>query len=289
MAVALAVLGSVVFFYFLVSALIANGMVMANRVKPLKTPDEYGLPYEEISFPSRVDKVILNGWLIKGRSKSTILVMHGGKQCRSDDTINLIGLCADLAQGGHNVLTFDRRSCGTSGVARLSSRAKFYRDYGGAVDYLRDRYGKESNIFIIGMSIGAAAAINFASHENGIKAIVADSCFISNEVMGRRVMGDKCKLFEIFTPGAILMGRLICGIPKKSSLDLIGNVSCPIMLISGENDIAITPEDTLALKKASSNPLDEIWVAKNAPHNKAYMKYPGEYVKKVLGFFESRL
>lgn len=289
MVVTLAVLGGLVFFYFLVSALIANGMIMADRVKPLKTPSDYNLEYEEVSFPSRIDKVNINGWLIKGNGKGTILVMHGGKQCRSDDTINLIGLCSEMALKGYNVLTFDRRSCGTSAVGKFRSRAKFDRDYGGAIDYIQSRYGGNENVFIIGMSIGAAAAISFTSSCNSVKAIVADSCFLSSEVMGRRVMGDKCKLFEVFTPGAAFMGRVICGLPKKGSLELIKKVPCPIMFICGEWDATITAADTKKLKRASCNLADEIWIAENAPHNKAYMKYPKKYVKMVTKFFEDSL
>ena len=132
MAVALIVLASLTFFYFLVSALIANGMVMSNRVPVTGTPADLGLPYEDVSFNSRDDNVSIRGWYIPGDNKGTIIVMHGGKQCRNDDTMDLLYLCGDLSKKGFNVLTFDRRSCGLSQTARVRSRACFDRDFGGA-------------------------------------------------------------------------------------------------------------------------------------------------------------
>ena len=45
MAVALIVLASLTFFYFFVSALIANGMAMSNRVPVTKTPADHRVPH----------------------------------------------------------------------------------------------------------------------------------------------------------------------------------------------------------------------------------------------------
>ena len=84
---------TVLVFYLIVSALIANGMAMSRRVPTDKTPASLNLQYQEVSFHSRLDRVLLKGWYIPGQGSSTIIVMHGGKQNRADTTIQLLELC----------------------------------------------------------------------------------------------------------------------------------------------------------------------------------------------------
>jgi alpha-beta hydrolase superfamily lysophospholipase len=285
----LIVLVSLGFFYFLVSTLIANGMAMSNRVPVTGTPADLGLSYIDVSFHSRIDNILIKGWYIPGGDKGTIIVMHGGKQCRNDDTIDLLYLCGDLSRKGFNILTFDRRGCGLSQTARLRSRACFDRDFGGAFDFVLDQNQADEKVFLLGISIGAVSAIVFASRQDGISGIVSDSCFASNYRMGYRVMGQKFPLFKIFTPGSIVMGYLLTGLIRYSAIDRVSFVKSPILLINGGNDMAVPLEDARLLYKASSNEENGIWIVENAGHSLAYRTKPEEYVDKVTAFFSQAL
>ncbi len=281
----LVILAALIFFYFLVSALIANGMAMSNRVPVTRTPAQLGLPYSDISFYSRNDKTLIRGWYIPGGQRGTIIVMHGGKQCRNDETIDLLNLCGDLSIKGFNVLTLDRRGCGLSQTAKIGSRARFDRDFGGAFDFVVNQNGAKEKIFLLGISTGAVAAIVFAGSQDGISGIVSDSCFCSNYKMGSRVMGQKFPLFKLFTPGSILMGYLITGLVRDNAIDIVPYIKCPILFINGNSDMAVPPDNARILYKASGNSLDGLWIVNKAGHSLSYRIKPDEYIDKLVAFF----
>jgi len=275
---------ALILFYFVVSALIANGMAMTLRRPIHRTPESLGVAFEDVSFHSRSDNVLLKGWYIPIGGNNTIIVMPGGKQNREDPTTKLLELCVDLAKRGFNILAFDRRGCGKSEASRLNGRSCFDRDFGGAVGYIRKRNGAGKNTILFGISVGAVAALAFAKEENSVKAIVSDSCFTSISEMTKRVMEEKFKAFTIFQPGAVCMGRLIFGLDKESAIDKVSKINCPIFFINGAEDKSVPPEDTYRLLKASNNPLDEIWIADRAGHSQSYIIHPREYVDRIINF-----
>ena len=273
--------------YFGISALIANGVAMSSRVPIDKTPKSLGLTYQDVSFRSRVDNVLLRGWFMPANGNRTIIVMHGGKQSRADATMQLMELCGDLVRKGFNVLTFDRRGCGQSEASRCKVRARLDRDFGGAVDYVHNRNDIKERIFLLGISMGAVAAFTFAHKEEGISGIVSDSCFSRASEMAGRTMSRKCKLFKIFAPSAVFMGRILFGLPKDDAIDRVGSIKCPILFINGAEDKDIPTEDTNQLFKASNNPLDEMWIVPGTGHSQAYKASPTEYINKVTTFINN--
>lgn len=113
-----------VFLYLLTSFLIANGIAMSLRRSLAMTPAMFGLSYENVSFYSRIDNVLLKGWYISAGTKRTIIAMPGGKQTREDRSTKMLELCVDLAKQGYNVLVFEGGDAGNrrrqSSVAVLS-------------------------------------------------------------------------------------------------------------------------------------------------------------------------
>ena len=280
---------ALVLFYFFVSGLIANGMAMPLRRPICRTPSFFGIVFEEVSFNSRTDNVSLEGWYIDAGQNKTIILMPGGKQNREDTTTKLLELCVDLAKRGFSILTFDRRGCGTSEASRLRTRACLDRDIAGAVDYIRNRKGLRENIFLFGFSLGALAALACAKEEKSIKAVVSDSCFSSISEMASRILKNTCKIFVIFQPGAVYMGRLIFGLDRENAIDKVPYINCPIFFINGAEDKSVPPEDTYRLIKASNNPLDEIWIVASAGHTQSYITHPKEYIDRVVHFLSDRI
>jgi pimeloyl-ACP methyl ester carboxylesterase len=287
----LTILGSVlalVLFYFIVSALIANGMAMTLRRPINRTPASLGMTFEDISFYSRTDNVLLKGWYISAGQNKTIIVMPGGKQNREDPTTRLLELSVELARRGYNIFVFDRRGCGQSEASGLKNRSILGRDFGGAVDYIRNRNGNGESIILLGISIGAVAAISFTGEEDNVRAIISDSCFTSIPEMTKRVMAEKCKAFIIFQPGAILMGRFLFGLEKESAIDKVPKINCPIFFINGSADKSVPPENAYKLLEASKNQSDEIWIADGAGHSQSYITHPDEYIDRITNFLSKR-
>lgn len=274
-------------FYITVSAAIAAATAWVSRVPLLDTPDLSESDYEDVSFPSRVDKVNLKGWYIPGGSKGSIIVVHGGKQNRADASIHLTELCCDLARRGYDVLTFDRRGCGESDASKTSARARFDRDVGGAYDYLRRRNGPQQKIFLLGTSIGAASVILFGTEEPGVSAIVSDSCFTSVRAVGEHLLSSVSRVLSPFAWGASWIGERVYGVPREAAIDSVKLVRCPIFFIHGENDEGVPVGDSIRLFEASKNPFNELWLVPGAGHCQEYSLDPNGYIDTVVAFFES--
>jgi pimeloyl-ACP methyl ester carboxylesterase len=286
--VVLAILLAGLVLYWGTSYAIAYVIAMPSAVPVEKTPAVLGLAYEDISFRSRTDGILLKGWYLPGGNRGTIIVIHGGKQNRADATMQLLDLCGDLARKGFNVLTFDRRGCGASEVPGCKLRRYFEYDAGGAVDYIRSRNGADEKIFLLGISIGAAAALVFAADEEGISGVVSDGCFASTLEMTRRALAKASRILTIFGPGASLMGKLIYGFTPVSAIDYVASIKCPVLFIHGAEDDGVPAADAHALYLASGNQLDELCVVPGAGHSQAYAVNPAEYVDRITAFFTGK-
>ena len=278
------VVAGLLFIYLLTSFLIANGIAMSLRRSVIMTPASFGLTYEDVEFYSKNDKLLLKGWYIPAGSNKTIIAMPGGKQTREDRSTKMLELCVDLAKRDYNVLVFERRGCGESQAARFKHRSILGRDFSGAIEYIRSRNGDGEHIILLGVSIGAIAAIASARENDDIAAIICDSCFKSIPEMTKRVLANTFKPFMIFKPGSVIMGRLFFGLDKESAIDKVPHINCPILFINGSEDKSVPPYDAYSLMNASDNPSDEIWIADGAKHSQSYMTYPEEYVNRIVRF-----
>ena len=272
--------------YILTSLLIAYGFSLPGKTVPNATPSEYGLAYEDVSFYSSVDHVLLTGWYIPGGGNTTIIVMHGGRANRADKSMGLLELCAELTKRGFNVLTIDRRGCGLSSSSSYHNRGHLERDLEGAVDYIRRRNGEQEKIFLFGSSIGALAAFVYTySHEgNEVSGIISDSGFAKRESIAVSVLNKAVIFSGIFAPGALKLGELVFGLPNLDAVDIVGGIRPPILFISGDSDQQIPVEETYQLLEESANPSDEILIISGAEHSQSYKTNPIEYVKRVTSF-----
>ena len=113
---------------------------LAAIVKPLRsflfrTPDEYGMQYEELTIPS-ADDTPLEAWYIPAQAPSNKLVIfnHALPMCRAGFPghfgmpwagfdaveIDFVKQYEHLTRAGYNVLTYDFRNHGNSGAANNS-------------------------------------------------------------------------------------------------------------------------------------------------------------------------
>lgn len=132
----------------------ADFFATSTRTPILRRPDEYGLTYEDVFFPSQ-DGVTLDGWFIPADSDKLVICNHfmpgnrygypghiepwtnaGGFE------VNFLPQYKALHDAGYNVLTYDLRNHGLSntgnggkvGIGNLE-----YRDVIGSLRYAKAR------------------------------------------------------------------------------------------------------------------------------------------------------
>jgi pimeloyl-ACP methyl ester carboxylesterase len=279
-------IAAILVVYLAISFYIAHSVMKVPRLPLGDNPAYIGLAYQDVAFPSRIDKLTLRGWYLAGENKFTIIMVTGMRQNRVDYSIGTLEMTRNLLAKGYSVLLFDQRGRGESeGNGVLLTN--FERDIGGAVDYIKGRGCPAEQIGFIGFSAGAASAIIFASQDN-VAAVVSDSCFANVADTFIRKGADESglprPLIKFFGLGMLFISKILYGYRKVNPVDRVSAVDCPILFIQGGKDDLVPVEDAYELLEASGKPSDEIWVVPDAGHTETYCIDPAGYIDRVASF-----
>lgn len=294
--------------YSAVSLYIATQLVYAPQQPIYATPASLGLQYRDITFPSRIDHLQLQGWFIPGvlpggrlTAQRTIIVVHGTRTNRADKAAGLLDLSGAFARHGFAVLAFDMRGSGQSPPAPLSLGYFEQRDVLGAVDFLRagplpyPTLGRPRIIGGWGVSMGAATLLLAASQEPAIRAVVSDSAYADILPILEREVPKGGHLPTLFTPGALLAAQALYGIDYYDvrPMEVVAGIAPrPIFFIHGTADTYVPPSNMDLLESAARNASDanvQTWLVPGAQHAQAYHTQPLEYVARVMAFFTATL
>lgn len=248
-------------------------------------PDD--LSPEEVWIVSE-DGTALFGIYIEGQEKAAgVVLCHGYFR----DHRQPLDVARKLNEAGYNVLLFDFRGSGRSEGEHTTAGYLEVWDVVAAVRYLKDRIG-DRPIGVLGISMGAAAAITAATEIDDITAIVADSPFAHLE----GVMQEKVRqivphpLLEPLAWASIRIGNQISGgnYRQVRPVDSIAKLeSTPILVIYGEQDEYISSTQINELIQAAAGP-KELWIL-DCKHGMAQRVDAEEYMSRVLRFFDTNL
>lgn len=268
----------------------AEIVVKIPRLPVETTPDMYGVQYEKIEFDS-IDGIPLKAWFIRyPGSHTTIIVLHGwgankGTVFTSTYFLN--------TRGHYNLLYFDYRNHGESGGSRSSLGCLEKRDLSSAIDFLKQKKSKESEIIgVLGVSLGGAIGVLVTAERKEIQALVIESAFTTPLT----VISRYAKLFygiPRYPLISILMFfaqlRLKVWFKNYQAVDYIPKISPrPVFIIQGSADVRMPFSEGEMLYNAAQEP-KQIWTVKGADHGEAYTKASVEYEKKVMYFFNRYL
>ena len=251
-------------------------------------PTQYGLTYEEVTFPSR-DGLTLRGWFIPAlEARGTVVFCHGHAGSMDPD----VKYAPAFHEGGYNVLMFDFRGHGRSEGQHVSMGYYERQDLLGAVDYLRSR--GIDRVGVLGFSMGGAVAMATAPHTEAIRAVISDGGFarlsdaVAAGVRERGLPGSLAPL--VGHPILWLMGlRLGCSPSGADPIRWVDKVAPrALFIIQGALDPFVTVEEARELYVAAGEPKD-IWNVPEAGHREADRHHPEEYRHRVLAFFDQWL
>jgi fermentation-respiration switch protein FrsA (DUF1100 family) len=225
-----------------------------------------GLPRaEELSFTTD-DDVTLHGWFVPADSapaRFTVIMFNGNAGHRGMRA----PLAATLARHGVATLLFDYRGYGDN--AGRPSENGLTRDARAARAYLMTRGDVDtSRVVFFGESLGAAVALRLAT-ETPPFALVLRSPFTSLTDIGRH--------HYPFLPVRWLLRD------RYASLDRVGSVSCPTLVIAGDRDSIIPTEHSRHLYEAITAEKRLVVIA-GADHNDEALFDGQELIEAVLGF-----
>lgn len=279
----------------LVVALVLPVVLMAARVYPPRrpvgdSPDRLGLSFEDVVIRTD-DGVELHGWYLPPAKPTgrAVVLAHGIDDNRLQSGVAL-PLAAALVERGFAVLLFDMRGSGDSGTAAQTLGAHEARDVLAGVDLVRSRGA--DRVGVIGFSMGAVASIQAMADGGAVDALVTDSAYADLHETLVRGMGRSFLVPAPLAEYPLLWFRILSGVEAWSvrPIDVVGRIAPrPMLIIHGSADEAVDPGDSKRLLEAARNPNAARWLVPGGRHTLSYEAAPGEYVRRVVDFFESSL
>ena len=251
---------------------------------------------ESVTIPSRDPAISVSGWFIAADDPGApvVLVVHGHTSCKRDRTVLLpAGM---LYRGGFSVLLIDLRDHGDSSRedGRYAGGTDEYRDVLGAWDWLQEERGFDARrIGLVGISLGAATALIAAGETPALAATWADSSYADIRVAIRAELA--LNGYPTFLEqGGLLMARLFTGdnLAARSPLESVRRLgSRPLAIVHGEADgrLSAAYSRELAAAATGAGARVETWFIPGAEHVEAMFLHPGEYERRLVGFFDAAL
>jgi pimeloyl-ACP methyl ester carboxylesterase len=256
------------------------------------TPADFGVEYEEVTFPARTDGLKITAWYLPNESSDkAIIIVHGrnaNKQWAESGTI--VAFEAALQKAGYAVLAIDLRGHGGSEEARYSFGTYDRRDVLGAVDFLKDQGFKSGKIGVVGISLGGAAVNGAVAESEDIGAVVTEGTFGDFKPVVYEQWENESGLPNFFLPGVFLMNRILFGysLADVHPAEEIANASPrPMLVIHCTEDNIININQSNILLQAA--PHAESWIMDNCDHAELHRDYPEEYQERVIAFFDENL
>jgi fermentation-respiration switch protein FrsA (DUF1100 family) len=274
---------------FIYAVWVAHKITKIERVPVTGHPSHLGLPWEDVTFPSRGDEVPLSGWYLPASvDDRCIILIQGTEHHRNSPDIRALRLGRDLVERGFSTFLFDFRARGESGGSRSSEGDREQWDVFGAIDYVTGRGIPVERIGLLGFSLGAGVALLVAAQEPRIPAVVSDSGFMDYMMDLQNLYVGPFRLPSWFAVFVAFAGRIFfkADFSKVRPAEVVEQVEQPIFFIHGEDDPVIPVEETRELYGISDNRKDRIWIVPRAEHVNCYRKMPGVYVDRVSQFFQ---
>jgi uncharacterized protein len=286
-------------------------LVLTEPIRqPLRSsPAEYGLAYESVTFPSRVDAITLDGWLVTPPAglpeRRPIIAIHGRGADRTREVGgHLLEIAAALVRDGHPLLLFDLRGSGRSGGERFTLGAQEVRDVGGAIDFVQGRglagtraepglgagTPAAGGVDLLGYSMGASTALLLAPNEPLVRAIVEDSGYAELASLLDEQVPRYSGLPGIFTPGMVVLARPLLGIDVDAirpvdGVPTLAARGVPLLVIHGEADATVPVDHGRRLAAAYGAGVQTLFVP-GAGHVRSYEADPAAYLARVAAFFD---
>lgn len=255
-------------------------------------PNELDLTYDEFFFTAADGESKLAAWFIPAeRPKATIIYLHGV----GDNKISGLLLAKVFHQHHFNVLLYDSRAHGKSGgnYCTYGYYEKF--DVQKAIDVVLERGKKHripiGNIGVFGTSMGAAIAVQAASIEPRISAVVSEACFATLRQITVDYQKRLLRLpWHFLRNISMHRSERIAKFKHRevSPLSAVKNIHVPIFFIHGIEDKFIKYQYSQELFVAANEP-KELWFVAAANHNNIHTVGKEEYEKKLVTFFEKYL
>ncbi len=286
-------------FYIVYDACFSNNKKYMSDENALPKGEQYE-PYHDL-IRTGVDRVLAeefeavrvlsrDGLKLAGKyyhlkdDAPIVIFFHGYRCCALRDGNGIFLYARKL---GFNVLMVDQRAHGLSEGKTITFGIKERFDCLCWVEYVVERFGKDVEIIISGLSMGAATVLMAADvglPEN-VKGIVADCGYSSPKGIIQAVMKDlryPVKLTYWFAKlAAKIIGKF--DLEEASAVEALKNSKIPVLLIHGDDDRFVPYSMSEECQKNGKDHI-ELVLVKGAGHGMSHCVDAKTYEEALRGF-----
>ena len=236
------------------------------------------------------DGAELRGWKVRPKRSNGdwVILFHGIADNRTGDS----GHAEFLLRHGYSLVMVDSRAQGESGGDMETYGWKERYDTVAITDAL-SASEKVRYLYALGVSLGAAIALQSAAVERRIEAVAAEAPFANLREVSYDYAGLHAGSWlgkSLFRPAPIVAMKSIekgGGFrPEDVSPEkAVAERPFPVLLICGTRDATIPCRHPERIYKAATGP-KELWIVQGAEHASALGQDPAGYENRVVSFFE---
>jgi len=250
-----------------------------------KTPEDISIPFKEIRIPTN-NNCSLYGWWIPGKENAPLLILvHGWGR----NAGRMMPYIEKFHKAGFNLVAFDSRNHGSSDADQHSTMLKFAEDIHSTIEYAADNgWLKNEKAGLVGLSIGGAASIYAAAHDERVKAVITVGAFAEPQSVMKKQLEDR------YIPTPIIWAS-IKYIQYKvgfkfsdiAPVNHIQNAVADFLLIHGEKDLTVPLEQVEKLYKKGPSGKVELWKMPNRGHSDCHFEIG--FWDKTIEFLQTKL
>lgn len=238
------------------------------------TPNQLNLSFETVELPIGTGDAAgtLHGWWLPNPDATQVLLyLHGNG---GNISVNLAH-AQRFYNMGFSVLLMDYRGYGQSS-GPFPSETRLYEDAAAFWQYLTIEQGfSPEQIVVYGHSLGGAIAIELATQQPDMAALIVQSSFTSMREVIRSTW------YEQIFPIDLLLNQIFDSIGRVSQLQM------PVFYIHGDSDTTIPAEMSQQLYDATASP-KVLWIVPTADHNNLASIVGDEYPRRIQLFLSKQ-
>ncbi len=252
-------------------------------------PSDLELPTEDVILKT-ADGLKLACWLVKasGSARGTIIILHGV----SESKIAGLPYAREFHNQGYNVFLFDSRRHGESDGRFCTYGYHEKYDARIVIDYLLTRNDVQvGKIGLMGWSMGGAIALQVATVDKRVAAVVAESGFATLRTVFDDYQKRIIKLPWHYLRNIVIKRSEALAAFKANDVapvEAVKNIRIPVFLLHGTEDNLIKYNYSELVYAAANEP-KTLWLVPGARHDDMMTVGGQDYMKRISDFFEKYL
>ncbi len=227
----------------------------SQKYAPLSTSLTLSLDEKECEM---VNIYSFDGLKLEGRYYSrspaspVVICVHGYRGTALRDFCGRVELYLSL---GLNVLLISQRGCMKSGGHTVTFGVKERKDVSGWIEWVRNRNGVDTAIYLAGISMGAHTVLSLSSSLGwvNIRGIIADCPYTSaRAIMEKELKGAGIPPFMLMWLVSFITrfwGHFSINVP--GAVEAVEKTTIPILLLHGEMDALVPYSMSREIEKAN--------------------------------------